>query len=121
MEKKRIFAGLLSAFIMCTSVPAVSGIAAESTDNGTEIIYSADFEDGVNDFTGRDSANTLTISDSGANGSSKCMVCSGREKNWHGPQILLDGMCEPGVQYTVSAWVKAAWYNEINISMEYTD
>lgn len=121
MEKKKFLAGLLSAFIMCTSVPAVGSIAAENSDNGTEIIYSADFENGVNDFTGRDGFSTLTVSDSGANGSSKCLVCSGREKNWHGPQILLDGMCEPGIQYTVSAWVKAAWYNEINISMEYTD
>ncbi len=74
MEKKKILAGLLSAFIMCTSVPAVGSSAAENSDNGTEIIYSADFENGVNNFTGRDGFSTLTVSDSGANGSSKCLV-----------------------------------------------
>lgn len=50
MEKKKILAGLLSAFIMCTSVPAVGSSAAENSDNGTEIIYSADFENGVNNL-----------------------------------------------------------------------
>jgi endo-1,4-beta-xylanase len=49
------------------------------------------------------------------------MRISGREKSWNGPQLLLDNRCEAGVEYIVSAVVKAEWYNTINLSMEYTD
>ena len=49
------------------------------------------------------------------------MCISDREKNWNGPQFLLDDKCEAGVQYTVSAAAKTEWYNSINLSMEYTD
>ncbi|MGN0622216.1 MAG: endo-1,4-beta-xylanase [Porcipelethomonas sp.] len=117
MKMKKIFTGILSVFMFCTAVPVANAFADESVTT----IYSADFEDGSNDFTGRDGLGTATVVDSGANGSSKCLEFSDRAKSWQGPQILLDDMCEPGVQYTVSAWVKTQWYNEVKLSMEYTD
>ena len=49
------------------------------------------------------------------------MCISGREKSWNGPQFLLDELCEPNVEYTVSAWAKSEWYSTLSLSMEYTD
>lgn len=119
--KKKILAGLLSAVTLCSSIPAAStAIAAAPT---TKVVYFADFEDGSNDFTAREGSAKITFNvvDSGANGSGKCLECSEREKNWQGPQIALDGMLEPGVEYIASAWVKAEWHNDVKLSMEYTD
>ena len=49
------------------------------------------------------------------------MMISDRTKGWHGPQLLLDDICEPNKEYTVSAYAKAEWYNSIKLSLEYTD
>lgn len=119
--KKKILAGLLSAVTLCSSITAAStAIAAAPT---TKVIYFADFEDGNNDFTAREGTAKITFNvvDPGANGSGKCLECSEREKGWQGPQIALDGMLEQGVEYIASAWLKASWYNEVKLSMEYTD
>ena len=50
-----------------------------------------------------------------------CLKAPEDGKGWHGPQLLLDDICEPNKEYTVSAYAKAEWYNSIKLSLEYTD
>lgn len=127
--KTRVTAGVLSAVMLCAAVPVTTafssssaGIVSAAEDDGTTEIYSNDFEDGdVSAFTGRGGVETITATDSQAYSGSYSMCISDREKNWNGPQFLLDDKCEAGVQYTVSAAAKTEWYNSINLSMEYTD
>lgn len=124
---KKLLAGVLGAAMVCTAVPysglmtpdyAVVSTAAEPA---TTVIYSTDFEDGVCDFTGRDGqSQTAVVSTDGYSGS-KCLESSGRTKNWHGPQILLDGKIEAGKEYVVSAMVKTPWYATVTLSLDYTD
>ena len=130
MKKKKLFAGIVSAVMLCSALPAVnlavptdysSVYAAETSEPQTTVVYSADFEDGTNDFTGRDGIGTFNVVSTDAHGGTNCLECSDRTKGWHGPQLLLDNMLEPGVEYIASAWVKAAWYNDVKMSMEYTD
>ena len=127
--KTRVTAGVLSAVMLCAAVPVTTafssssaGIVSAAEDDGTTEIYSNGFEDGdVSAFTGRGGVETITATDSQAYSGSYSMCISDREKNWNGPQFLLDDKCEAGVQYTVSAAAKTEWYNSINLSMEYTD
>ena len=130
MKKEKIFAGIVGAVMLCSAVPVIkmavpadysSVYAEESGEPQTTVVYSADFEDGKNDFTGRDGIGTFTVVSTDAHSGTNCLECSDRTKGWHGPQLLLDDMLEPGVEYIASAWVKAAWYNDVNMSMEYTD
>lgn len=130
MKKKKLFAGIVGAVMLCSALPAInlavpaaysSVYAAESSEPQTTVVYSADFEDGTNDFTGRDGYGTYTVISTDAHGGTNCLECSDRTKGWHGPQLLLDNMLEPGVEYIAGAWVKAAWYNDVKMSMEYTD
>lgn len=126
MKKRKLFAGIISAVMLCSAVPAVNMASdAFSTVNAEEsqttVIYSADFEDGTNDFTGRDGIGTLTVVNTNAHGGTSCLECSDRTSGYQGPQILLDDMLEPGVEYIASAWVRTEWYNTIKMSMEYTD
>ncbi|MGN1481253.1 endo-1,4-beta-xylanase [Porcipelethomonas sp.] len=126
---KQILAGLMSSVMLLSALP-VSGTLnsftgsvafaedAESTEN---IIYTADFEDGVNDFTGRDGYGSSTIDTTGGYGGGSCLLFTGREKSWQGPQILLDNMIEQGEEYIVSAMVKTPWHATVQMSMEYTD
>lgn len=128
---KRLLAGLLSTVLLGTAVPAANALtiqnaasvvsAAEESDGTTEI-YATDFEDSVTDaFTGRGGVETIAATTDKAHSGSYSMCVSDRAKNWNGPQFLLDGRCEAGVQYTVSAWACTEWYNSIKLSMEYTD
>lgn len=119
--KKKILAGLLSAVTLCSSFPAAGTVIA--AEPKTNVVYFADFEDGSNDFTAREGSAKITFNvvGSGANGSGKCLECSERESSWQGPQISLDDMLDPGVEYIVSAWVKAEWSNDVKLSMECTD
>lgn len=64
---------------------------------------------------------TISISTSQAHSGTSSMMISDRTKGWHGPQFLLDDVCESNKEYTVSAYAKAEWYNTIKLSMEYTD
>ncbi len=130
MFGKRLAAGLLSAVMLGAAIPMANTIsmlsdasivsAAEETE-ATTVMYATDFEDGKIDFTGRGGVESLEATTAQANSGSYSMCVSGRTKGWHGPQFLLDNLLEVGVQYTVSAYVRAAWYNSIKLSMEYTD
>ena len=128
MKFKRILAGLMSAAMVCSSLPAVfaestfsgdSGLTTTSSSNSA--IYATDFEDGVINFTGRGGNEVLEASSEVVHDGTYAMCVSGREKSWNGPQFLLDDLCEAGVEYNVSVWAKSEWYSTINLSMEYTD
>ena len=118
---KKVLAGLLGAVLLSTSIPFATVTAAD--DETGAIIYSSDFEDSSASlpFTGRGGVESISITDSQAHSGSSSMMVSDRSKNWHGPQLLLDDICEPNKEYTVSAYAKAEWYNSIKLSLEYTD
>lgn len=131
MLGKRILAGLLSTVLLGTAVPMASVLSTQSVspivsaaeaEDGTTVMFATDFEDGVVDaFTGRGGVETIAATTDQAHSGSYSMCVSDRAKNWNGPQFLLDGLLEVGVEYTVSAFVRAAWYNSVKLSMEYTD
>ena len=116
---KRIFSGLIGTAMLCTSLPVVY---AEDT-TADDVIFSSGFEDDsdVSAFTGRGGVESISVTKDSAHTGEGSMLISDREENWNGPQFLLDERCEAGVEYTVSAWVRAEWYNTVNLSMEYTD
>ncbi len=118
---KKIFAGLLGAVLLSTSIPFAT-VTAVDAEAGA-VIYSSDFEDSSASlpFTGRGGVESISITDSQAHSGSSSMMVSDRTKGWHGPQLLLDDICEPNKEYTVSAYAKAEWYNSIKLSLEYTD
>ena len=118
---KKIFAGLLGAVLLSTSIPFAT-VTAVDVEAGA-VIYSSDFEDSSASlpFTGRGGVESISITDSQAHSGSSSMMVSDRSKGWHGPQLLLDDICEPNKEYTVSAYAKAEWYNSIKLSLEYTD
>ncbi|MBQ8011670.1 MAG: carbohydrate binding domain-containing protein, partial [Oscillospiraceae bacterium] len=123
MAKKnlsRILAGAMAAVCVTTAVPLCSVDAVEITEGA--VIYATDFEDGIVDkFTGRGGVEVMTAVTDYANSGEYSMCVSERAKGWHGPQLLLDEICEPNKEYTVSAFVRAEWYNDIKLSLEYTD
>ncbi len=126
-KAKRVFAGLVGSVLLCTaSIPAVYAdgavVLAPETEDGA-VILSTGFEDGkdVSEFTGRGGAEVIEAVSGDAHTGDYSMKISGREKSWNGPQLLLDGRCEANKEYIVSAWVKTPWYNDIKLSMEYTD
>ncbi len=121
---KKTTAAALSAVMLTGLLPVTNAVTATAADaaDSTTVIYANDFESGdVSAFTGRGGVETIETSTEYAVSGSSCMHISDRAKNWNGPQFLLDDLLEAGVQYTVSANVRASWYNNINLSMEYTD
>lgn len=118
---KKVLAGLLGAVLLSTSIPFATVTAADAETGA--IIYSSDFEDSSASlpFTGRGGVESISITSSQAHSGSSSMMISDRTKGWHGPQLLLDDICEPNKEYTVSAFAKPEWYNSIKLSLEYTD
>jgi len=116
---KRILSGIVSTAMICTSLPAVYAEDAVRSD----VIFESSFEDGegISEFTGRGGVEVISSVTDSAHTGNASMCVSKREKGWNGPQFLLDNRCEAGVEYVVSAWVKTEWYNQVNLSMEYTD
>ena len=134
MRTKKILAGILSAALCCTAIPAV-GIATFNTDSSqyavsaaeTNVIYETDFEDGtVGSFVPRmnagQSVTVEAVSDaSAAHGGSSYLKCAGREKAWQGISLPVDNTTETGKEYVVNAWVKAQWYSDMALSIQYDD
>lgn len=113
----KFLAALTAAAMGIVSLPAV--ISSSAAD---DVIYATGFEAGEEIvFTGRGGVEVIESSTEQAHGGDAAMCVSGREKSWNGPQLLLDDICEPGVEYTVSAWGKSEWYSTFSLSMEYTD
>lgn len=118
---KRLLAGAMGAVLLGTSIP-ITAVTAEDAETGA-VIYSSDFEDSSASlpFTGRGGVESISITSSQAHGGSSSMMVADRAKGWHGPQLLLDDICQPNKEYTVSAYAKTNWYNSIKLSLEYTD
>ncbi len=118
---KRVLAGVLGGVLLGTSVPLTTATAADAETGA--VIYSSDFEDTGESlpFTGRGGVESISITSSQAHGGSSSMMVSDRAKGWHGPQLLLDDICQPNKEYTVSAFAKTEWYTSVKLSLEYTD
>lgn len=123
--KKHIYrsiAAVLALSLTAAALPVVQ--AGAETAEESKIIYETDFEDGdVSKFSKRGDTDTSVIgtaTDDSAPSGSTVMTVTERSKGWNGPQIRLDEICEPGVKYMVSVKVKAAWYNNIMVSMQST-
>lgn len=123
MKRNRISAGILGTVMLGTAiVPGYLGNVQADAAAEAVVMYTNDFEDGdVSDFTGRGGVEVIGTTTDKAHSGNSSMCVSGREKSWNGPQFSLSDHCEAGVEYTVSAWVCAEWYNTINMSLEYTD
>jgi len=126
----RFFAGLVSAALICSCAPIASAAGFDLDFNNpavvsadSDVIFESDFENGagVSEFSGRDGFGTIESCSNDAHSGSGSMKVTDRTKGWHGPQIAIDGKCETGTEYVVSAWIKAEWYNDVKISYEYTD
>lgn len=116
-HNSKLIAALTAAAMGIVSLPAV--ISSSAAD---DVIYSTGFEAGEEIvFTGRGGVEVMESSTEEVHGGEAALCVSGREKSWNGPQLLLDDICEPGVEYTVSAWGKSEWYSTFSLSMEYTD
>ena len=88
------------------------------------IIVKTSFED--DDFSmftprGADDPSVLVIMDDGGKTGDKYLAVTERSKSWNGAQYDLGKTCTPGGQYLVSAAIKAQWYSNICLSMQYTD
>ncbi|CDE13659.1 endo-1,4-beta-xylanase [Ruminococcus sp. CAG:330] len=118
---KRVLAGVLGGVLLGTSVPFTTATAADAETGA--VIYSSDFEDTGESlpFTGRGGVESISITSSQAHGGSSSMMVSDRAKGWHGPQLLVDDICQPNKEYTISAFAKTEWYNSVKLSLEYTD
>ncbi len=115
---RKFLAALTAAAMGIVSLPAVISTSTSAAD---DVIYATDFEDGEILFTGRGGAEVIEATTELPHGGEYSMCISGREASWNGPQFLLDELCEPNVEYTVSAWAKSEWYSTLSLSMEYTD
>lgn len=129
MKGKKILAGILGTAILCTAAPAAYAVnlnvpsitSLKSSDDGIIFQTGFDSDQDISEFTGRGGVETISVITDDGHSEDTCMKISGRTAGWNGPQLLLDGRCEAGTEYLVSAWVKAQWYNSINVSLEYTD
>lgn len=116
-RNRKLLAALTATAMGIVSLPTV--ISSSAAD---DVIYTTGFEAGEEIvFTGRGGVEVMESSDEQVHGGDAALCVSGREKSWNGPQILLDDICEPGVEYIVSAWGKSEWYSTFSLSMEYTD
>ncbi len=116
-HNRKFLAALTAAAMGIVSLPTV--ISSSAAD---DVIYTTGFEAGEEIvFTGRGGVEVLESSTEQVHGGDAALCVSGREKSWNGPQLLLDDICEPGVEYIVSAWGKSEWYSTFSLSMEYTD
>lgn len=120
---KRLLAGLLGAtmtFCALGTAAASAPTVGAVEDNTTQVYYN-DFETEVGLFSGRGGVETLALDTTDAYAGSSCLKVSDRTSSWHGPWIRVSDFLEAGVQYTVSAYVKADWYDTITLSTDTTD
>ena len=121
---KHTFRRILAAVTAmgCTAALLPAGIAHAELLEEAKVIYETDFEDGdASKFSprGEDDTSVLTVGEDEDAGS-KVLNITGRTQGWNGPQLRLDEICEPSVRYTVSVKAKAAWYNSVKVSLQYT-
>lgn len=118
---KKAIAVSLTAAMALAAAPTVA--APVSAAEGGAVIFSTDFEDGdVSAFTNRGGDDTTVITAEDVDGN-KVLCADERTESWNGPAFRLDmdGRCEAGTQYLVSAKVKGKYYTECTISYQYSD
>ena len=119
-RKFKAAAACMSLMLAAQGIPFAPGVQAADGD-----ILVTDFEDGdVSAFSKRGDTDTSVIAatDAEPHSGKSCMSVTERSNGWNGPSVSLEALgCEPGVQYVATAWVKMAWYNTVNLSMQYTD
>lgn len=124
MKLKRLFSGVMCAVMACSMPSAVmAGVNAEDTPSA-ETILSYDFEDGdTSAFSKRgDTDSSIIKTDKDSDPShGTVMLVTGREKNWNGPQLKIDDILNPNEKYMISVDMKASWYNNLTVSMQYND
>ena len=121
---KQTFRRTLAALtaLGCTAALLPAGAAHAELLEDSKLIYETDFEDGdASKFSPRGDTDTsvLTVGED-ADAGSKVLNVTERSNGWNGPQFRLDEICEPGVKYMVSVKAKAAWYNSVKVSLQYT-
>lgn len=115
IQYRKLLAVLLTATCTAISMPAIV------TSGADDVLYETGFENDEIVFTGRGGTEVLEASTEAVHSGEYALCVSERSQGWHGPQFLLDDLCKPFVEYTISAWVKSEWYSTLNLSMEYTD
>jgi endo-1,4-beta-xylanase len=121
MERRNFIRTAAAITALCCTASAFSAIPSDAVIvEEAKVIYETDFEDGdVSKFSPRGEDDTSVIAaEKDTDGT--YMSITGRSEGWNGPQLKLDDICEPGVRYAVSLKAKAAWYNELKISLQYT-
>ncbi|WP_341720738.1 endo-1,4-beta-xylanase [Micromonospora sp. FIMYZ51] len=98
-HRSRNFAVLCSAALVAAVAVAPAPAAA------AEVVLANDFESGSYAPWGPRGDVTLAIAEEGHESASSLSV-TGRTANWQGPATSATALFEPGVPYTVNAWVK---------------
>ncbi len=123
-RKKRILATFLGgAMALCSVVSALGGMsasAAAEAANGN-VLYSADFEDGKNDFSGRGGVEALEIQSEKVHGGSGALKISGRTENWNGPQLPVSSILQAGTEYSIAAFAMTEGNSRLTLSCQYDD
>lgn len=122
MNKKKavslLLAGMLTGMSMLSAMPAVS---AESVGKLPVVVYTGDFESGVDGWTGRGDA-TVEVVDTKANSGTHSLFCTNRTEIWNGA-LLEHEEIKAGGTYKVSAYVFYAnndyWSQDFEVCLQY--
>ena len=71
---------------------------------GDTVVLQSDFESGTAPWTARGA--TIAQTDAAAHGGTHGLAITGRTAAWHGASVDVSALFEPGVTYTISAWVR---------------
>lgn len=80
----------------------------EEPDDGSVTLLTSTYEDGTTEGWGPRGDVQVVNSAEAAHSGTRSLAVTGRTQNWQGPVIDLLGRVQPGVTYTVTAWVRAA-------------
>jgi endo-1,4-beta-xylanase len=99
-------------------VGSVTAAVVALAEDDPVVILANDFEDGsVAPWQGRGAA-TVAITP-GGHDSENALAVTGRTANWHGVQTDAMALFQPGVTYTISAWVKLPTGTEGSVGINF--
>ena len=90
---------------------AVTGPATEPPGPPAGVIHNSDFESGLNGWGPREAGepgHSVTVSDALSHGGAQSMLISGRDSQGDGAGLDITALTQPGVTYTLTAWVRFA-------------
>lgn len=124
--RKRLVSVLLSGAMVCSAVSASMTLTKANLSWTVDaadsvVIFSADFEEGENDFTARGTTETLEITSEKAHNGTHSLKIDGREQSWNGPQLALDNLITANTEYVVTAYAMTSWYSNLTLSIQYDD